>query len=135
MKIISKLTVLLLFAFSFKVHAQLDTLNYVKQFETNKAQYINKPFSYLLSQITQIQPTSHWADSPPQNKTIVKSSQFLFCNMKYIGNRVVVLTIIWQDPFPKSDVKYLQNKNGYYFTNEEKTFYANKIVKDILVYK
>jgi len=44
--------------FTSKAMAQLDTLNYVKQFEINKAQYINQPFSYLLSQMTQIQPKS-----------------------------------------------------------------------------
>lgn len=62
-------------------------------------------------------------------------SQFLFCDIDYIGNRVVILRIIWQNKFPRSEVKYLQNKNSFFFTNEEKAFYGNKIVKDIMVYK
>ncbi|NMR35205.1 hypothetical protein HIO71_13525 [Chryseobacterium aquaticum] len=121
--------------FTSKAMAQLDTLNYVKQFEINKAQYINQPFSYLLSQMTQIQPKSHWVSSNPKNKNSVAASQFLFCNMDYIGNRVVTLRILWKESFPRSEVKYYQNKNGFHFTNEEKTFYGNKIIKDILVSK
>ena len=120
---------------SYKANAQLDTLNYVKQFEVNKAQYINQPFSYLLSQMTQIQPKSHWASSNPKNKNSVSASQFLFCNMNHIGNRVVTLYIVWKDSFSRSEVKYLQNQNGFYFTNEEKVLYGNKIIKDIIVSK
>ena len=106
--------------FTSKAMAQLDTLNYVKQFEINKAQYINQPFSYLLSQMTRIQPKSHWVSSNPKNKNSVSASQFLFCNMDYIGNRVVTLRILWKESFPRSEVKYYQNKNGFHFTNEEK---------------
>ncbi|MEC3875533.1 hypothetical protein [Chryseobacterium salviniae] len=136
MKNIFKLfSILLLLVLSCKTYAQLDTLSYIKQFEINKSQYINKPFSYLLTQMTQLQPKSHWADSFPQNKKIVKASIFNFCEMDYSFKNAVTLHIIWQDSFPKSEVKYYQNKNGFYFTNEEKAFYGNKIVKDIMVYK
>ena len=120
---------------SHKANAQLDTLNYVKQFEVNKAQYINQPFSYLLSQMTQVQPKSHWAHTPLKNKTIVEYSSFNFCEIDYSFKNAVTLRIIWKDTFPKSEVKYLQNKNGYNFTNEEKAFYGSKIVKDIRIYR
>jgi len=135
MKNIFKFIVLIIITISCNAHAQLDTLNYVKQFEANKSQYINQPFSKLLNEMTQLQPKSHWADTPFNNKNVVHATQFLFCNMDYIGNRVVILRIIWQDYIPYSEIKYLQNKNGFYFTDEEKTFYGNKIVKDIMVYK
>ncbi len=120
---------------SHKVNAQLDTLNYLKQFEANKAQYINQPFSHLLNQIVLLQPKSHWADSNPKNKNSISATQFLFCNMDYIGNRVVKLRIFWKDSFPRLEVKYLQNKNGFNFTNEERAYYGNKVIKDILVSK
>ena len=120
---------------SHKASAQLDTLNYLKQFEANKAQYINQPFSYLLSQMIQIQPKSHWGDSPLKNKTIVNASSFKFCEIDYSFKNAVTLHIIWKDTFPKSEVKYLQTKNDYYFTDEEKAFYGSKIVKDIIVYR
>ncbi len=80
---IKLLLVLGFVSLSHKASAQLDTLNYLKQFEANKAQYINQPFSYLLSQMTQIQPKSHWAHSPLKNKTIVEYSSFNFCEIDY----------------------------------------------------
>lgn len=67
MKNIIKFLTLLLITFSCKANAQLDTLNYLKQFEANKAQYINQPFSKLLNEMTQLQPTSHWGESPITN--------------------------------------------------------------------
>ena len=135
MKNILKIITILLISISFKMQAQLDTLTYLKQFEANKINYINQPFSYLLSHMTQIQPKSHWAHSPMKNKNIVKSSTFNFCEIDYSFKNAVTLRITWEETFPKSEVKYLQNKNGYYFTNEEKAFYGNKIVKDIMVYR
>lgn len=135
MKNIFRIFIFLLITISCKAQSQLDTLNYLKQFEANKSQYVNKPFSYLLSHMTQMQPTSHWASSPFTNKKVVEYSQFNFCGMEYSFKNAVTLYIIWQDNFPKSDVEYLQNKNEYYFTNEEKAFYSNKIVKDIIVRK
>ncbi len=33
------------------ISAQIDTLNYLKQFEANKVNYIGKPFSVLLNDI------------------------------------------------------------------------------------
>jgi len=135
MKNILNVLIFLLITVSCKAQLQLDTLNYVKQFEINKAQYVNKPFSYLLDHMTQMQPKSHWSDTPFRNKKIVESSRFKFSGMDYSFKNAVTLNIIWQESFPESDVKYLQNKNEYYFTNEEKDFYKNKVVKDILVYK
>lgn len=42
--------------FIIESKAQLDTLNYLKQFEANKANYIGQPFSKLLNDMIQIQP-------------------------------------------------------------------------------
>ena len=50
--------------------AKLDTLNYLKQFETNKANYINQPFSVLLNNMTQIQPKTAWPASHGRKKMI-----------------------------------------------------------------
>lgn len=135
MKNIINVLIFLFLASSCKAQSQSDTLNYVKQFEINKSQYVNKPFSYLLSHMIQMQPKSHWSDNPFRNKKVVESTRFKFCGMKYSFKDAVTINITWEETFPESDVKYLQNKNGYYFTNEEKAFYCNKIVKDIIVYK
>ncbi|MGO4710687.1 hypothetical protein AB4Y90_16595, partial [Chryseobacterium sp. 2TAF14] len=83
MKNIIKFIALLFITFSYKANAQLDTLNYMKQFEANKAQYINQPFSKLLNEMHQLQPTSHWGDTPFKNQNIVHATRFLFCNMDY----------------------------------------------------
>ena len=48
---------------------------------------------------------------------------------------VINLTIEWQESIPATDVKYYQNKNKFYFTNDEKNFYGSKIVKDIRAYR
>ncbi|MCC2589543.1 hypothetical protein [Chryseobacterium sp. MFBS3-17] len=41
------------FFVSICAYAQLDTLNYLKQFEINKANYIGQPLSVLLNDMTQ----------------------------------------------------------------------------------
>lgn len=56
---------------------QTDVLNYAKQFETNKSEYIGKPFSYLLSKLSaQTQPKKVWFSPNPNNKNIVLTSTF-----------------------------------------------------------
>ncbi|WP_226927503.1 hypothetical protein [Frigoriflavimonas asaccharolytica] len=85
--------------------------------------------------MTAIQPKTHWGDSNPKNKNVIVSSQFNFCEKVYTFNNAITLLIIWKDSFPRSGVKFLQNKNNLYFTNEENLFYQDKIVKDIMVYR
>ncbi len=136
MKNIIKILSIILFSFfSCKMKAQLDTLNYVKQFEANKAQYINQPFSYLLSQMTQIQPKTVWPNTYIKNKNIVKSSIFNFCHKDYSFKNAISLVITWEEFIPRTQVKYYETKNHFYFTDEEKAFYGSKIVKDIIVYR
>ena len=118
-----------------RANAQLDTLNYLKQFEANKAQYINQPFSYLLGQMTQIQPKTVWPNTYIKNKNIVKSSIFNFCSKDYSFKNAISLVITWEEFIPRTQVKYYETKNHFYFTDEEKVFYGNKIVKDIIVYR
>ncbi len=120
---------------SSKSIGQIDTLNYLKQFEINKAQYINQPLSYLLSQITEIQPKTLWSNTYGKDKNIVKSSTFKFCNKDYSFKNAVSILIIWDNFIPRNEVSYYENKNNYYFTNEERMYYGNKVIKDILVYR
>lgn len=115
--------------------AQLDTLNYLKQFETNKANYINQPFSVLLNNMTQIQPKTAWPASHGRKKTITPGTRFKFSDMDFSFHNSITVLIEWQDPIPRDQTKYYEQKNAFYFTNEERTFYGNKIVKDIIVYR
>lgn len=133
MKILHKIIITVLFIFTVKMSAQLDTLNYLKQFEANKINYINQPFSKLLNAMTQIQPETSWTTVSYKGKKYY--TLFNFCEMDESFYNAVTLTIEWQDPIPVSDTDYYENKNGFYFTNEERNFYGSKIVKNIRVYR
>lgn len=118
-----------------KLSAQLDTLNYIKQFEANKANYINQPFSKLLNDMTQIQPKTIWSYTGGRIKTKTLGSMFNFCAKEFSFNNVITLLVYWQDPIPRDQTKYYEQKNSFYFTSEEKNFYGSKIVKDVIVYR
>src|SRR5688500_5617591 len=135
MKNIFKMTVVIFLLFCIKTNAQLDTLNYLKQFETNKASYIGQPFSKLLNDMIQIQPKTVWNRPPRNNKNIILITRFKFCDMNYSFNDVITLSILWQTPIAQSQTKYYEQLNNFYFTNDEKLFYGSKIIKDIKVYR
>src|SRR6218665_1395796 len=103
--------------FSSKNNAQknngqkLDTLNYLKQFETNKVNYIGQPFSKLLNDITKIQFKTVWSHSPFNNKKIISDTDFKFVEKEYSFGKVVTLFIEWQNPFSKNDAIYYKNLN------------------------
>lgn len=136
MKKIFKTTITaFIFLMSNKIYSQLDTLNYLKQFETNKTQYVGQPFSKLLNDMTQIQPETVWADYNIKNRTIVQKSIFNFCEKEYSFKNAINLKITWEQTIPYSQIEYYENKNHFYFTNEERSFYNNNIVKDVEVYR
>ncbi len=115
---------------------QIDTLAYVKQFEVNKANFINKPFSYLLSQMTQLRPKT--VNSLPQiwKQDLTPYSIFDFTEEeKQYGSATVGLYITWKDPISRSQAFILSKQNHFNFTHAEETFYGNKIIKDIEVSK
>jgi hypothetical protein len=126
--------VLLIIGFG-TLSAQLDTLNYLKQFEANKASYINQPLSVLLNDMTEIQPKTVWPALPGRKKTITPGTSFNFCNMELSFHNTITLLVEWQSPIPRDQTKYYEQKNGFYFTNEERVFYGNKIIKNIVVYR
>lgn len=120
---------------SILINAQLDTLNYLKQFEANKVNYINKPFSALLNDMTMIQPKTVWAFSMGRVKIISADARFNFSNIEQSFHNSITLLIKWQEPIPRSETQYYEQKNHFYFTNDERTFYGSKVVKDIIVYR
>ena len=119
-----------------KAFSQLDTLNYLKtNFEIQKAQYINKPFSFLLNNMTQIQPKAAWAFSGSWKRNDRNYTEFCFNFKEACFHNAVTLQIEWQNTIPASETEYLEKKNLYFFTNEEKLFYDSKIIKDIRVFR
>lgn len=129
------ITILAIFTFANQMNAQLDTLSYVKQFETNKANYIGQPLSVLLNDMTQIQPKTIWSVPITNKKTMVKESMFNFCEMDYSFKNAITLRITWQDYIPRTQVSIYENNNDFFFTNEERLFYGSKIIADIKVYR
>ncbi|MCX8532195.1 hypothetical protein [Chryseobacterium luquanense] len=135
MKTLYKIFFCTLLFISFKLSAQIDTLNYIKQFEINKAQYINQPFSKLLNDMTQMQPMSVWSIDSHKNRYLIYFTRFMFCEMDESFSSNVNLTISWQTPLQSSETEYYDNKNDFFFTNDERNYYGSKIIKDIKVYK
>ncbi|GEN75628.1 hypothetical protein CHA01nite_13680 [Chryseobacterium hagamense] len=118
-----------------KSKAQLDTLNYLKQFEANRANYIGQPFSKLLQDMIQIQPKTVWPSPNFKNKNYNFSTRFKFCNVEQSYFNVITLSVEWETPIPVSSSEYYQQLHDFYFTNDEKNLYGSKIVKDIKVYR
>lgn len=135
MKQINKILVLISFLGFSLTYAQLDTLNYLKQFEVNKASYIGQPFSKLLNDMTQIQPKTAWPTTIGNKKIITEATIFKFCDKEYSFHNAIFFWVKWQDEIPSTQTEYYGRKNNWDFTNEEKTFYGNKIVQDIKVFR
>lgn len=93
MKNFLKLTFLITIFFSFQGKAHLDILNYLKQFEVNKFNYIGQPLSKLLNDMTQIQPKTLWSNPPKNNKNIILYTRFKFCEMDYSFHKTITLGI------------------------------------------
>ena len=130
-----KILIILTVLISCLGFSQIDTLNYIKQFETNKAQYIGKPFSVLLADMKQIQPKTVWPLRHGRYKTFILGNSFKFVEMDFSFNNVVTLSITGQDTIPIEQFNYYGKKNNYFFTQDEKLFYGNKIIKNIKVYR
>lgn len=115
--------------------SKAEVLNYAKQFEVNKSEYIGKPLSYLLSKLNpQTQPKKVWFNLNIKNKNLTPSSIFSLNKKEDNYGNAVRLSITWETPIPFSEVDYYYKKNKTYYTSEEKAFYEHRIIKDILVY-
>ncbi len=113
----------------------LDTLNYLRTFEQQKAQYIGQPFSVLLNAMNQVQFVSVRGGRNIRNKTQIPYCSFYFVNRPNMFTYGAIKFVIeWQTPIPLVNINYYTNRNHYYFTNEEQQFYGSKTIKDIRVF-
>ncbi|WP_156173297.1 hypothetical protein [Chryseobacterium gallinarum] len=113
----------------------LDTLSYLKAFETNKKEYIGKKFSYLLGKMEKIQPQTVWSVPNAKDSMVVAKSLFRFYDTNYPIMNEVKMLITWETGLPFKTVNFNNSRNKFYFSTSERLFYGNKIVKNILVYR
>ncbi|GAA5096044.1 hypothetical protein GCM10023210_29420 [Chryseobacterium ginsengisoli] len=127
MKWFSKIFLFCTLLFIIKSKAQLDTLNYLKQFEVNKGKYIGKPFAKLLSKLKY-----KIVISSLDNNGCYYASSFGFSkNTKTFMS----MNIEWENsivttPLFFTNKKWLEVSD---FTEEEKSFLEKIIIKDISV--
>ncbi len=135
MRTVSQYLFILFLAFiSSSAKAQLDTFYYLKNFELQKSTYIGQPFSTLLNAMTEIQPNNISSSGPFHNRQIQTTTRFFFCGKEdRYGKNVIIMIIKWQDSISTTDVKYYENRNDFHFTNEERSFFGSKIIKDIII--
>ena len=134
--ILKTLIIFILLLISNKAFSQLDSLNYLKNnFEIQKSLYINKPFSFLLNNMTQLQPKAAFSHSGTWKRNERNFTMFCFNFKDACFHNAVTLQIEWQETIPANETEYLEKKNSYFFTNDEKTFYGNKSIKKIRVYR
>ncbi len=127
MSIYLKIFFLLGFMILFhKVNAQIDTLNYLKQFETNKIKYINQPFSKLLNDMSELKPLSVYT----QKGGCHYDTQFYFTDAKKGLSSSYKINIVWQNSVYYKD-EHILNLNEIYSLTDTKDQYKKYIIKNI----
>lgn len=66
---------------------------------------------------------------------MIRSTMFNFYEKEYSYGKTTRLIVVSQNDIPKNQAEALSDQNHDYFTNDEKVFYGNKIVGDIMVYR
>ena len=113
-----------------------DTLAYLKKFETNKEKYIGKPFSLLLKDMTQLQPTKAKSDIKEDRDNPLPSTLFTFSEKEIISGAQPSLVITWKaDSSPITPLEFFQEEHNYHFTVSEKNYFEKKIIKNIVISK
>ena len=91
--------------------------------------------SVLLNDMTKMQPKTVWFSSNINDKNNITASLFKFSTKEKSFKNAVTLLIKWKEKIPFKNVEYLLKKNKFFFTEEEKDFYGEKIIQDILVFR
>ena len=113
-----------------------DTLAYAKKFETNKEKYIGKKFSLLLKDMTQLSFKKAKSDIKEDTNNPLPSTLFRFSDKDIDAPGQVTLVIRWKpDDTPTTPLEFFEQEHNYGFTINEKNFFENKIIQDIVVYK
>ncbi|MEG0187331.1 MAG: hypothetical protein RR668_01585, partial [Algoriella sp.] len=65
----------------------------------------------------------------------IVGNRFKFADMDFSFDNVITLFVDWSESIPIDNFEYYTNRNGFYFTQEERTYLGSKIIKDIMVYR
>lgn len=113
-----------------------DTLAYAKKFETNKEKYIGKKFSLLLKDMTLLQFKKAKSDFKDDLNNPLPSTLFRFSDKELSAAHQVSVAIKWRpDDTPTTPLEFFEQEHNYGFTINEKNFFENRIIQDIVVYK
>lgn len=113
-----------------------DTLAYAKKFETNKEKYIGKKFSLLLKDMTQLAFKKAKSDIKEDGNNPLPSTLFRFSDKDIDAPGQVTVVIRWKpDDTPTTSLEFFEQEHNYGFTVNEKNFFENKVIQDIVVYK
>lgn len=127
MTLLFRNTILLMIAvLSIKLSAQLDTLNYLKQFEANKTQYINQQFSKLLNDMNELQPRSLYT----QSRVCNYDTQFYFTDIKEGFHSRFKINILWQNSVLYKR-EHILSVNEIYSLRDVESLYRKYIIKNI----
>ncbi|WP_144284017.1 hypothetical protein [Chryseobacterium echinoideorum] len=126
MKTLNKILFYTSLLVSLKVQSQLDTLKYLKQFEANKTQYINQPFSKLLNDMNELQPRSLYTQSRGCNY----DTQFYFTDIKEGFHSRFKINILWQNSVLYKK-EHILNVNEIYSLRDVESLYKKYIIKNI----
>jgi len=113
-----------------------DTLAYAKKFEVNKEKYIGKKFSLLLKDMTQLSFKKAKSDIREDGNDPLPSTLFRFSGKDIDAPGQVTVVIRWKpDDTPTTPLEFFEQEHNYGFTVNEKNFFENKIIRDIVVYQ
>lgn len=113
-----------------------DTLTYLKKFEINKEKYIGKPFSLLLKDMAQLQPTKARSDIKEDRDNPLPSTVFTFSERNISSGNQPSLVITWKpDDSPTTPLEFFQEEHNYRFTVSEKNYFEKKIIRNMVVSK
>lgn len=116
-----------------------DTLQYLqKVIIDNKAKYVNKELSVLLSDLPL--PVKTWMTSPmAKNRNATDHISLLFYDYQVYSNLErqnqypAIVSIAWAKPIPVDTVHILGKKHKFAWKDDEVNFFGKQIVGDIVL--
>ena len=132
------LLISLLFFITNSIKSQIvtDTLTYLRTIETNKANYIGKPFSALMSNLQlEIKYFARFADFHFDKS---KETRTYFCfyyplNADQVSLIYPCLHIEWHIPLKADESRIIWSSSKGGWILNASLFYANAIIKDISI--